>query len=110
MPFRILVKKVVQTYVNICSTTTIGTGTSGVSLSAALVGSIEAVQVYNGTGSVIALCTGTTAVPVIKVLCGPGLSDVIPTDTLFPKGSALIAVAQDTAASTGTFAVNALAG
>jgi hypothetical protein len=112
MAFRLLAKKVFQTAVNLCGTTNIGTGTSGIQLvtTAAQLGTVEAIQFYNGSTSVIALCTGTPAVPVVKVLCGPGLSDIIPTEGIFPKGSGIVAVAQDTAATTGTFAVNLLAG
>lgn len=109
MPFRLLARKVVGFTSLLTSSTNVTTG-AYVQLVAKLAGTVEAIQFYNGTTSTLALATGAASSEVQKVLLGPGLSDLIPTESLFPAGSRLSVIAVDANASSGNIAINFLAG
>lgn len=109
MPFRLIVRKVVG-FTSLLTSSTNITTSAYVQLVAKLVGTVEAIQFYNGTSSTLALASGASGSEVNQVLLGPGLSDIIPVETLFPKGSRMSITAIDANASTGNVAINFLSG
>lgn len=110
MSYRLLVKKVVAIFSNVCSSTNI-TSSAYVQLSAKLLGTIEALHVSNSSTATFALASGTSGNEVNQVLIGPGQTQVIPTEDNFPAGSRLSVISIDTSTvSSGTLAINALAG
>jgi len=109
MPFRLLARKVVG-FASLLTGTTNITTAAYVQLVASLPGTIEAIQFYNGSTSTLALASGASGSETNEVLLGPGLSDIIPVETLFPKGSRMSVIAVDTTASAGTLAINFLSG
>lgn len=109
MAFRLLVKKVTGIISLVTSSTNITTS-AYVQLSASLANTVEAIQYYNGSTSTLVLAVGSAGNEVDKVLVGPGLSVVIPTEGIWPKGTRMSVKAIDATASSGVLAINLVAG
>lgn len=83
------------------------TAAAYVVLSASLPFACSAIEVHNTTGQAIQLAVGGAGAEVIQYVCAPGLSDIIPLETL-KKGVRVAAKALIADTSSGVFIVNML--